>query len=260
MAAEYSIVGDGADAILQLRGRFTLARIGEVHDDLQAAVAGHGAISAIDLSGIERIDTVGAWLVERLAKSTGAQVRGASPEAEILIEAVQRADQPVQVRPDTASPLVRFTEQVGASIKLIFKEFFQLVAFFGEALLASGRLLAHPRRIRWPAVVRGFETVGVNALVIIGLMCFLIAAINLPDMKNRLVMLLSETSYSIYLCHFPILLYAGQRFGQGSVAGLATATAATLLLSFVTYKLVEKPGMRLGRLCAQRWQPGNRRS
>ena len=177
MAAEYSIVGDGADAILQLRGRFTLARIGEVHDDLQAAVAGHGAISAIDLSGIERIDTVGAWLVERLAKSTGAQVRGASPEAEILIEAVQRADQPVQVRPDTASPLVRFTEQVGASIKLIFKEFFQLVAFFGEALLASGRLLAHPRRIRWPAVVRGFETVGVNALVIIGLMCFLIGIV-----------------------------------------------------------------------------------
>ena len=87
----------------------------------------------------------------------------------------------------------------------------------------------------------------------IGLMCFLIAAVNLTDMKNKLVMLLSETSYSIYLCHFPILLYVGERFGKGSLTGLVVATAATLLLSFLTYKLVEKPGMRLGRVCAERW-------
>ena len=88
----------------------------------------------------------------------------------------------------------------------------------------------------------------------IGLMCFLIAAINLADMKNRLIMLLSETSYSIYLCHFPILLFMGQRFPQSSAMGLLLATAGTLLLSFVTYKLVEKPGMQLGRECAARWK------
>ncbi len=89
----------------------------------------------------------------------------------------------------------------------------------------------------------------------IGLMCFLITAVNLAEMKNRLVMLLSETSYSIYLCHFPILLLMGERFPQ-SVIGLMFATAATLLLSFVTYKLVEKPGMQIGRACAARWKPG----
>ena len=87
MAAEYSIEGEGADAVLRLSGRYTLARIGDMHGALQADVASHGKIASIDLSGIERIDTVGAWVVERLVKSTGATVSGASPEAETLIEA-----------------------------------------------------------------------------------------------------------------------------------------------------------------------------
>jgi phospholipid/cholesterol/gamma-HCH transport system permease protein len=177
MAAEYGFEGEGSTAVLYLRGRFTLARIGEIHDALQGDVAERGTIARIDLSGIERIDTVGAWVVERLVKSTGARVVGASPEAEILIDAVSRADQPVQMRPDVSTPLVRFTEQVGAAVVTIFREFTQLVAFFGEALIASVALLAHPRRIRWAAVVRGFETVGVNALVIIGLMLFLVGIV-----------------------------------------------------------------------------------
>ena len=177
MAAEYSIEGDGADATLHLRGRLTLARIGDVHDALQADVASHGPLAWIDLSGIERIDTVGAWLVERLVKSTGATVSGASPEAETLIDAVSRADQPVRMRPDMSSPLARFTEQVGRAVRVIIAEFLQLIAFFGEALVSTMKLWGHPRRIRWPAVVRGFETVGVNALVIIGLMCFLIGIV-----------------------------------------------------------------------------------
>ena len=177
MAAEYSIEGDGGDAILQLRGRYTLARIGDIHDDLRAAVDSHGALARIDLSGVERIDTVGAWVVERLVKSTGATVVGASPEAVTLIEAVSNADQPVQMRPDMSSPFLRFIEQVGTAVGTIFREFTQLIAFFGEALIASVRLLAHPRRIRWPAVVRGFETVGLNALVIVGLMLFLVGIV-----------------------------------------------------------------------------------
>ena len=177
MAAEYSIEGEGADAVLRLSGRYTLARIGDMHGALQADVASHGKIASIDLSGIERIDTVGAWVVERLVKSTGATVSGASPEAETLIEAVSGADQPVRVRPDQSSPLARFAEQTGAAVKLITTEFLQLIAFFGEALLATVKLLAHPRRIRWPAVVRGFETVGLNALTIIGLMLFLVGIV-----------------------------------------------------------------------------------
>lgn len=177
LAAEYRLDGDGAEATLHLSGRYTLARIGDVYDDLHALVANSSGIATIDLSGVERIDTVGAWVVERLVRATGANVTGASREAETLIEAVAHADQPVRIHADRVSPLVRWVERVGAAVVKISSEFLQLIAFFGETLRGAAGLLRRPGRIRWPAVVTGFEQVGVNALAIIGLMCFLIGIV-----------------------------------------------------------------------------------
>jgi phospholipid/cholesterol/gamma-HCH transport system permease protein len=177
MEAQYRIEGEGASAALLLSGRYTLARLGAVHDRLFDDVRQHQGIARIDLSEIERIDTVGAWVVGRLVQETGAQVTGASAEAQTLIEAVGKADQPVRIRPDSASPFARFVGEVGRATRFIFSEFAQLVAFFGAALVAAMHLLRHPRRIRWHAVIRGFETVGVNALVIIGLMLFLVGIV-----------------------------------------------------------------------------------
>lgn len=177
MAAEYRLEGAGEGATLYLEGRYTLARIGDVYDELRATVDAAGSVARIDMSAVERVDTVGAWLIERLVASTGAAVVGASPEAETLMEAVSRADQDVRIRPDRASPFQRWLMNIGAAVRLIFKEFGQLIAFFGEALVGALALLRHPRRIRWPAVVTGFEQVGVNALAIIGLMCFLIGIV-----------------------------------------------------------------------------------
>lgn len=89
----------------------------------------------------------------------------------------------------------------------------------------------------------------------IGLMCFLVAAIVLPHMKNRLVMLLSETSYSIYLCHFPVLLFIHGHLKLQGLTGVAVSVVATLVLALLTYNWIEKPGMNLGRQIADAWRP-----
>ena len=53
---------DGADgAEVRFTGRLTLARLGDVPARLDAL----GAIATLDLSAIDRIDTVGAWIVTR---------------------------------------------------------------------------------------------------------------------------------------------------------------------------------------------------
>lgn len=87
----------------------------------------------------------------------------------------------------------------------------------------------------------------------IGLMFFMIAAINTPSVKNYFIMLLSETSYSIYLCHFPILLFIHNQLGFNGLIGLLISLVSTLAVSFLTYTYIEKPGMRLGRQLANRW-------
>src|SRR3546814_9642137 len=86
---------DGADgAGVRFTGRLTLARLG----DLPARLDALGPIAALDLSDIERIDPVGAWIVTRTSRAHDAKVIGASEDAHrLLIDlAAHRRDYRVQ--------------------------------------------------------------------------------------------------------------------------------------------------------------------
>ena len=72
---EYDEGTGGAD--VRFSGRLTLARL----NDLPARLEAIGPISTLDLSRIDRIDTVGAWIVTRTVNEHGAKVTGASEEA-----------------------------------------------------------------------------------------------------------------------------------------------------------------------------------
>ena len=52
------------DRTLRFTGEWTLARLGNVPVRLERLST---APDTLDLSGVERIDTIGAWLVHRLA-------------------------------------------------------------------------------------------------------------------------------------------------------------------------------------------------
>lgn len=171
-------VEDAADGVaLRFTGRLTLARIADLPERLAALRAERGSVRAIDLSAVERVDTVGAWLVQRIAREDGARITGASREASVLLEAVEAADVPVTIRPDRRSPLERMVTQLGAATILAIREFGGIIAFFGATLVTMLALLRNPRRLRWHAIITRFETVGVSALGIIGLMTFLIGIV-----------------------------------------------------------------------------------
>ena len=61
------------------------------------------------------MDTVGAWLVHKLARDRNAEVTGANEEQASLLEQVAKADQPVKVRPDRTPPLYRVLGKIGDS-------------------------------------------------------------------------------------------------------------------------------------------------
>jgi len=68
-------------------------------------------------------------------------------------------------------------DQAGAAVIRAGTTLIGLVGFFGACLVTSATMLIHPRRIRWHALSRQFEVVGVDALGIIGLMSFLIGIV-----------------------------------------------------------------------------------
>lgn len=86
----------------------------------------------------------------------------------------------------------------------------------------------------------------------IGIGFFMLAAINSAPIKNKIVFFISETSYSIYLCHFPIILWIHHSLGLNSAFAALVSLSLTLTVSLLSYILVEKPGIKLGRLWTQK--------
>ncbi len=164
----------GPAPVIRFTGRLTLARLGDLPKRIEALPLPPGEV---DLSALERIDTVGAWIVHKLATEHGAKITGASPEAARLLEQVAKSDKPVQMRPESVNPLFRVLGEIGEAVDETFQTMRGLLSFFGAILIAIGEVIIHPSRLRVAAIIHRFELVGVRALAIIGLMSFLIGIV-----------------------------------------------------------------------------------
>ncbi|NJC33921.1 phospholipid/cholesterol/gamma-HCH transport system permease protein [Sphingomonas jejuensis] len=171
-AADYTEDQDAGGRRIRFRGDLTIALMGDLPKRLNDAQA-----DSVDLSDVGRMDTIGAWIVHRLVAGDTGRVSGARPEFKRLIDGVGDADQHVEMRPDRTSPFIRVLDEIGAAVSVAGRTLVGLLAFFGALLVSAGHLIRHPSRFRWNAVVTRFETVGVAALGIIGLMSFLIGIV-----------------------------------------------------------------------------------
>jgi phospholipid/cholesterol/gamma-HCH transport system permease protein len=171
--ANFSRVDEDGRPVLRFTGPLVLAALGDLPDRLAAQ---EPPATRLDLSGIEGIDTIGAWVVHRYAEQHDAAIVGGDESASRLIEQVARADQPCRPRPDAPPPFQRVLGQVGDGVIEAGRTLLGLLDFFGATLIAAWRV-ARSRRFRGNAVIRQFEVVGVDALAIVGLMSFLIGIV-----------------------------------------------------------------------------------
>jgi phospholipid/cholesterol/gamma-HCH transport system permease protein len=162
------------DRTLRFTGGWTLAQLGDVPNRLERLDT---SPDTVDLSGVDRMDTVGAWIVHRLKRDHDVKVEGASEKAEELIEKVGAVDKPFQIKPDDGPSFARVLDHVGGATVVAGRTLIGLVDFFGATLLAFWNVILAPKRFRTNATIRQFEVVGVDALAIIGLMSFLIGIV-----------------------------------------------------------------------------------
>jgi phospholipid/cholesterol/gamma-HCH transport system permease protein len=160
--------------VIRFSGKLAIAAIGDLDARLRAL---SGPVRQIDISNIEHIDTVGAWLIYRTAKEHDADIIGADNDAKRLIEAVGGVDQSEPVAAAHVSSLNRFLGEVGSGVIVGFTTLLHFLGFVGQVVKASFILMMNPGRFRWHAVVQHFDMVGVRALGIIGLMSFLIGIV-----------------------------------------------------------------------------------
>lgn len=173
-AADFRVDASGETATLRFSGRLTLANLGDFADRLRAHAA---PVGCLDLGEVQRIDTVGAWLIHRFAQARGARITGLSADAARLLDQVRGADQHVEMRPERAAPLLRAIASVGEAAVSAVSTLYGLLGFFGATMVALGSVIRHPSRFRWSATIYRIEVVGVSALPIVGLMSFLIGIV-----------------------------------------------------------------------------------
>ena len=163
----------GDDALCRIRGSLTITRAAS----LQREIDSEPDPLTIDLSGVERMDTVGAWIVYRTVRDRGAKVVGANPEAQSLLDQVAEFDRPARVRPEERPGFFRALSELGEWVANSSRTLVGLLGFFGATLIGFANLISHPKKFRLNAVVQRFDVVGVRALGIIGLMSFLIGVV-----------------------------------------------------------------------------------
>jgi phospholipid/cholesterol/gamma-HCH transport system permease protein len=137
---------------------------------------------AIDMAQVERLDTFGAWLLERLLRAWSGRgcetkVVGLREHHRGLVEKVQAATQAPLPAPARQNPIVATLEHVGRAVVTIGDDLVLLVQMIGAVTVALLRVLVRPSSFRMTSMVHHLDRVGWRAVPIIFLITILIGAI-----------------------------------------------------------------------------------
>jgi phospholipid/cholesterol/gamma-HCH transport system permease protein len=161
------------EAVYKVAGSLTITRAATAQREIDALPDP----LTIDLTGVQRMDTVGAWIVYRTVRDRHAKVVGASRDEVSLLKQVADFDHPTRVVPEQAGAAKRVMGELGEWIVESGRTLVGLLGFFGATLVGFANIIRWPKRFRVNAVVQRFDVVGVRALGIIGLMSFLIGIV-----------------------------------------------------------------------------------
>jgi phospholipid/cholesterol/gamma-HCH transport system permease protein len=149
----------------------------------EAARADSGATPiTIDMTEVDELDTVGAWLLERLSRRpdlAGKEARfaGVKPRYRGLIDDMHRVSAQPQASQKVSAPPSAALEAVGRATVGLVADVGDFLRMFGELAVAIGRILLHPRRFRLTSAVYHLFRVGWQAVPIMALITFLIGGI-----------------------------------------------------------------------------------
>jgi phospholipid/cholesterol/gamma-HCH transport system permease protein len=180
---DFSVETDGFGARVVLRGAWTISAsraLERAAERLLPAVRGARGVK-LDFSGVSRLDTAGAWLIDKArqdmaAAGVAAEFSGAGPEQTILLaEAAYTPPDPATPPRDNA--LIRLLAGLGAWSADIGRQILGGVSFLGELGLAALKVLVRPWSMRPTSLVVHLEHFALRAVPIIATINFLVGCI-----------------------------------------------------------------------------------
>jgi phospholipid/cholesterol/gamma-HCH transport system permease protein len=175
---------ESGSLILAATGEWLVETAADLDRRLRGIRAPKGRRVTLDLAGIDRLDTAGAWLLLRTehdltAGGNAVEMRNLRPNFEPLIDQVRTAGfvPPARHPRPAHHTIAGFIARIGEiSVGLIGRAY-SILGFFGIVCSTAMRVARDPRRLSMTAIVAQMEQTGVNALPIVALLTFLIGVV-----------------------------------------------------------------------------------
>lgn len=165
--------------IVEVAGAWTVFSLRGIRHKVEKALQAAGnapAVQVVDASGVQRLDTAGALEILLLAGGPESDVRTAA-KAHADLFGVVKKNMCVAPPDRRIGWFAHWLEEIGHNTVHLYRQVVDLAAFFGEILVVFVEALLQPRRFRINTVVRQMYEVWIRALVIVGVLCFLIGVV-----------------------------------------------------------------------------------
>lgn len=177
----FEVRRDRAGVVIVPRGDWLTETVGAIDAQLRRLEAEGGA-AAVDLSGLGRVDTSGAYVLSRLLRAPA----GADPDAALigehsgaraLMALVRDSVAPSEPAPEPGPGFIQLLERAGRGLQNAVDTSISTLGFFGEIVAAAGRGIVRPHTIRWAPTFHVMEQAGLNALPIVATLSFFVGAV-----------------------------------------------------------------------------------
>ena len=170
--------------VLTAAGEWLVATAADLDRRIRALDLPDDRRVTIDLAGVNRIDSAGAWLLLRTehdlsARGHTVELLNLAPSFAPLFDQVRAGGRVVPLshpRPPHHS-LIGFVARIGEIVVGLLARTWSVLGFVGLVASTVLRLVRRPRRLRLTATVAQMEQTGVNALGIVGLLSFLVGVV-----------------------------------------------------------------------------------
>ena len=160
-----------------LTGDWTAVEMGWANERLGEALKGKSGVD-IDLSGIRRCDTSGAYGVIKAAEKSATPGKIIAPPAtqrllDLVAKAIAAEPTPVHRR----RSFFDLFDRIGHGVVDLGVNVYDTMIFNGHLLVTVARASVNPRRIRWASVFTQAEQAGLDAMPIVATTTFFIGAV-----------------------------------------------------------------------------------
>jgi phospholipid/cholesterol/gamma-HCH transport system permease protein len=150
--------------------------------DAMAPQIDQSVIIKVDMAQVGKLDTLGAWLLEKIARRAASaghrtDVTGISDNYAGLIEEVRQVNRRTPASAPAPNPIISKVGDIGRSTLGAREDVTAFLEMLGSLCIASLGVLRRPRSLRLTSLTYQLYRVGWQAIPIVVLITFLIGAI-----------------------------------------------------------------------------------